>query len=652
MKNIIKYALSGAVALSTIVSCSNDFLDRAPLDSISPELYYRTEENLSTYTIGMYKAFSSHNEFSAGTFNFDNGTDNQAGTSGNGVFAKKQWRVGTGEQNWGFGDIRNANYFINIVEKRLKNNEISGNPTNINHYLGEGYFFRAYYYFNLLVNIGDAPIIKEVLSDDKELLIESSKRRPRNEVARFILEDLDKAISLLKSGDVENKNRISREVALLFKSRVALFEGSWEKYHKGTPFVPKGAGWPGEGKDYLKDYTIDIDSEINFFLSQAMDAAKQVADAKTLVMSNNAVSGQEVYGNPYYKMFADINMAQYSEVLLWRQYASGLSYHHNQTYLTGGAATGFTKSLVDSYLMRNGLPIYAANSGYNGDTTIDKVLEGRDDRLQMFVHRPGDYLNSNSGQKLPTPIPTILSIRERRATTGYMNKKGLLGDPTYYPAQNPSITGSIIFRATEAYLNYIEACYIRDNNLDATATKYWQQLRTRAGLPADFNITINATDLSKEDDWAKYSNGVLIDKTLYNIRRERRNEFIAEGMRWRDLKRWRALDQVKNYQIEGFNLWAEMYKLYKNDKGESTLREEPLENPNVSPKSNSTYLRPYQVRSKNNIFYEGYTWTLAHYLSPIGYRNFAIASPDGTAEKSVIYQNPYWPVEANGLPSQ
>lgn len=40
---------------------------------------------------------------------------------------------------------------------------------------------------------------------------------------------------------------------------------------------------------------------------------------------------------------------------------------------------------------------------------------------------------------------------------------------------------------------------------------------------------------------------------LYNIRRERRCEFIAEGMRKDDLFRWRSLDKMKDYTVEGFN---------------------------------------------------------------------------------------------------
>lgn len=77
------------------------------------------------------------------------------------------------------------------------------------------------------------------------MLIEASKRSPRNEVARFILSDLDKAIELLSNTPSGGKTRITKNAALLMKARVALFEATWEKYHAGTANVPNGPGWPG-----------------------------------------------------------------------------------------------------------------------------------------------------------------------------------------------------------------------------------------------------------------------------------------------------------------------------------------------------------------------------------------------------------------------
>lgn len=648
MNKILKktiLAFSSAIVLS---SCTNDFLDREPLDRTIPQNFYKNEGDLAAYTIGMYGAFNTHSNWDAGTFIADNNTDNQAGSSPSVIWAPGQWLVGQGTENWlsYFQRIRNVNYFINIVEERLKRNEVAGSPVNINHYLGEAYFFRAYAYFSALQTVGDFPIVKEVLPDNKEVLFNSSLRRPRNEVARFIIEDLNKAVTLLKSGAVENKNRVSREAALVLKSRVGLFEGSWLKYHKNTAFVPGGAGWPGANKEYLKSFSINIDSEIDYFLSQSMEASKMVADMIPLVSNQGAVNGSGVYSNPYFKMFADTNMGGYSEVLLWRSYAPGLADHHTQGYLNKGGGSGFTKSLIDSYLMKNGLPIYAAGSGYKGDARISDVVTDRDMRLQLFLQVPGDTYSATGGEPLIT-LPNITDNLENKSTTGYMNKKGLLGDPTYYTSTTNSINGSIVFRATEAYLNYIEASYIKSNSIDGTANMYWRALRRRAGLPEDYNATIAATDLSKEGDWAKYSAGQLVSPTLYNIRRERRNELIAEGFRYSDLRRWRALDQVRNAQIEGFNLYTSMYKDY--DAKGIKLRAEPDAQPNVSSKSNSIYLRPYQVVKANNPYYNGLNWSEAHYLSPIGFRNFLIAS-DGNAESSVIYQNPYWPIKAGGTP--
>lgn len=642
--NKIKSLLLQLLVVTTI-SCNN-FLDREPLDTVTPNVYLKSEQDLATYTISLY-SFPSHGDWSIGTFGYDNNTDNQASPNASDRWNPGLWRVGTSGGVWNFDRIRDINYFITNVEKNYAKKEITGNDSNIRHYIGEAYFLRANEYFSKLMNLGDFPIIKEVYSDDRAMLIEVSKRRPRNEVARFIIEDLNKAIELLKPGPVENKNRISKEVAQFLKSRVALYEGTWEKYHNNTAFVPGGPGWPGAGKDYLSGYSINIDSEINYFLGQAMDASKAIADVFPLVTNTHQTQTKAVFNNTYFKMFSDQDMYPYSEVLFWRQYSSKFLTNATQNYLNTGGGTGYTRSLIESFLMKNGLPIYTSGSGYNGDKELSDVRKDRDERLQLFLLVPEDDMDASStGNKL-AGYPNILDINESKSVTGYKVKKGLYGDPAYYGG-NTSITGSLIYRASEAYLNYIEACYVKNGSLDGSATVYWQQLRKRAGLPTDFYVTINATDLSKEDDWAKYSHGQLIDRTLYNIRRERRNELIAEGMRWEDLKRWRALDQINNYQIEGMNLWESMYKNY-SDNGVSRLRAEPEANPNVSPKANSIYLRPYQITSQNNNFYNGYNFTQAHYLNPIAYQHFLLAS-NGDPDKSTIYQNPYWPIQAGGAP--
>ena len=65
-------------------------------------------------------------------------------------------------------------------------------------------------------------------------MVAASKREPRYKVARFILQDLDNAIGMLSNNIPGGKNLITKNVALLLKSRAALFEASWLTYHKGT----------------------------------------------------------------------------------------------------------------------------------------------------------------------------------------------------------------------------------------------------------------------------------------------------------------------------------------------------------------------------------------------------------------------------------
>ena len=106
---------------------------------------------------------------------------------------------------------------------------------------------------------------------------------PRNEVADFILQDLDKAIEMLKDKGFANNNRINKQVAQLVKSRVALYEASYERYHKGSGRVPGDAEWPGA--KVHPGYTFDVDAHVKDLLGQAMDAAKAVAENITLAQN-------------------------------------------------------------------------------------------------------------------------------------------------------------------------------------------------------------------------------------------------------------------------------------------------------------------------------------------------------------------------------
>lgn len=678
MKKTLLYTL--LIAAGALTASCNDYLDCEPITDVSTTTYLYAESDLAAYAAKFYN--DSENEdnneygnilpshgsatYNLGLFRLDNGTDNQTADEPEKLFIKGQYYVGN-ENLWHkyFRKIRAANYFIETVTERYANGEISGNDTNIKHYIGEVYFFRAYIYFTALQNLGDFPILTEVLPDNYEAIREASKRRPRNEVARFILSDLDKAYEyMLPVAPVSN--RLNKDCAALVKSRVALFEGTWEKYHRGTAFVPGGPGWPGASMDYLKDFSIDIDSEIKYFLQQAIEAADIVAQGHTL-------------HEDYAALFNSIDLSGIDEILLWRKYSlnsDATSYHFVVSYLqrNGGGNVGFTRSMVDSYLMSDGLPIYAS-SDYKGDDTYSHIFSGRDPRMDQTILKTGDLLSDNPNFVTWTKsdgcgyfyrAEIFEAQKENSNPTGYCLRKGLntSGD---MQSTKESYTGCPIFRAAEAYLNYMEAYYELNGSLDGKCATYWKALRTRAGMSTDYQKTIDHTDMSKEKrDWGSYSAGTQINATLYNIRRERRIELAAEAFRMADLKRWRALDQVQNVHIQGCNFWDSIYQLYTAPYAEDAVNPIPTitlieygstsGTANISAKNDEyaegKYLLPYR-KNAANIGFNGLNWNTAKYLYPISNKEFRLTTAtegSNDYDSSTIYQNPGWSKNDGTLP--
>lgn len=646
----LKYIFLFSATLLMGTACS-DFLDKEPISDNVDGNFFTAENQLEPYCNNMYGLFPDHGT-GTGTFGYfttDNNSDDMTTVNAVDNFLPQRIQVGSSGSYGSFSTIRNCNLFLQRTQENIDKGTLSYDD-NIKHYIGEMYFFRAYVYFSLLKTYGDFPIVTEVLTDgDYAANVEANKRKPRNEVARFILEDLDKAIErLYPKSNGFTAHRLNRECALLFKSRVALYEATWEKYHAGTARVPGGPGWPGDAASFNTDMT----AEINFFLEQAIESAKLVGDASVLMAD---------YAGLYNK--TDLS-GQRDEVLLWRMYSEEAKVQNQVVGATHGYGsidtdkgtfifvhgdgTGFTRSLVDSYLMADGLPIYASEN-YQGDKSLVDVMTNRDLRLVTSVGKPGDKIMTFNGKDIMYQYPGLTAAAGgiRVTSTGYIPRKGWVDNDVIYNNAYPLALP--IFRAAEAYLNYIEAYYLRYNTLDdLTLDKYWKALRARAGVDTDYKKTIAATDLTKEIDLARYSGTNLIDATLYNIRRERRSEFIADGMRKDDLYRWRALDMMQNYWVEGMNYWDEFHTDF--EKACEACKQTYMA-PNDA--SVSKYLRP---QGKNELVnkHNGYCFETANYLSPLSYDVFRMSTPEegGDVSTSVVYQNPGWPIEPGGFAIQ
>ena len=647
--------------MASVTSC-NDYLEQEPPSSLTPENFYTSEDQVQAVANRFYQdIMPGHGGWDYGTYTNDNNTDVQASRSPSAKFSSNLWRTSQSEGDWSWGNVRNVNFQLAQLKTKLEEGAISGNETNIRQYIGEIYFFRAYAYFELLKKYGDLPILTEALPDDEAVLVAASKRQPCNEVARFIINNLDTAATFMKDEFESRHTRISVDAARLFKSRVALYMGSWLTNFAGTPFVPLGSGWPGAEKNSGYNFpTGSLDNEAKYFFEVAAAAAEQVADKykASLTVNNGVVPQAEGQSNPYLELWGTTSCAGKSEILLWREYSKSLGVQNDIEVAVekGNIGTGVTRSLVERYLMADGKPIYNSSFVYD-DSEIAKVVANRDPRLAVMLKVPGqvncfknvsDVAGTHWTEKEPVPNITNANA-EDGYITGYAIRKGMTFDRSL-TANGGSYNVCVIFRATEALLNYIEAEYMLTKNINAGKIMYWRKVRECAGFTGDGldpQVTIAATDMSKEAlDWGAYTAGKLLtDPILYNIRRERSCEFLAEGLRDMDLKRWRSYEQLitKPVYAEGIHLWGTTMESWYND-----LVADGTSSSNVSQRSISEYHCPHVVNMTNNSYAKGLTWRMAYYLQPLPLRQFLLTAPDhSSVSASPLYQNPYWPTETD-----
>ena len=421
MKIMKKYIAFIGVAI-LLGSCS-DFLEREPLSFKSEEAYFHTAEDFKLSVNDLYKYLPTNNSIWGGTYSEDCKSDNQCSSSYYAIFLNNgDYRTkaqSNGNNVWSFSRLRAINYSLNKIEEAVDG---ADDQVLARHYLGEAYWFRAYEYFRMLRDYGDLPIVKKIMNDDEAELTAASKRYPRNEVARFIISDLQKAISLLQDKAPE-AGRITQDAAYALLARVALYEASWERYHAGTCFVPGNDKWPG--KTTWPDFKFEAGSaeaEVNWFLDQAIEAADHVAAKRPL-------------DDDYQAMFNnyETEFPEGSEVILARYYQKGVLSHSCSAFLKNGGGCGATRALVNSFLMQNGLPIYAKGSGYKGDK-VDTYTEfqERDPRLTGSVRAAGRYITTRYDEEQGKNVndttfynkPLIYNAGNEKATTATTSASG------------------------------------------------------------------------------------------------------------------------------------------------------------------------------------------------------------------------------------
>jgi starch-binding outer membrane protein, SusD/RagB family len=517
MKKIIYTGI--IIIFSISFSCNDDeYLNLTPLDRVSELDFWTTTNDLELYVNRFYHSliYSKYGEWShGGMLHDDNNSDNMHSSVPDELFSGLA-TVLTGNGRWNYSIIREINIMLD------KYDEIDIPDSQKDPYFGEAFWFRAYYYYQLVKSYGDVPWIAKTLNTDSEELF--APRSPRNEVIDNILADLDKAIEMLPTRDANTGNRVNKEVALLLKSRIALYEGTWEKYHNGSIFGVSGSN----GENYLQT---------------AAEAAKALIDMNSvnLYSTGNAESD-------YREIFNSNDLSSVTEALLWKKYDYGLGLTHEFQYRCFRLPhnTGLTKSLIDDYLCIDGKPI-SSSSLYEGDHSLLDVVTNRDPRLRQMIIVPGDVMHMVGSQVTETfetwfgGRTWIYESEQLMCTTGYQLKKG--GDPESAYWDNPiCITAQVYFRYAEALLNYAEAKAELGTITQADIDLSINKIRSRAGMP-DLQIS----SIEEDPDW----DFPELSPVINEIRRERRVEYACEGFRFDDLARWRAHELIVGKRPKG-----------------------------------------------------------------------------------------------------
>jgi hypothetical protein len=397
-----------------------------------------------------------------------------------------------GDVNWRWNTLRSINYFL------VNNNNPAVLEKTRNNYNGIARFFRAWFYFEKVKRYGDVPWIDKPLDVSDPAL--HGGRDSRTVVMDHVLEDLDYAIANITSTNEGSRTLITKDVALALKSRVALFEGTYRKYHPEIALQGTADKW----------------------LNESANSAKVLMDSKRYSLYTG--SGPT---DSYRQVFIrDVPIAQ--EVLLTNAQSTALAVRHQANWIFTSATTGvrfsFIRQFINTYLNIDGTP-FTNTAGYQ-QMTFQEETKNRDRRLSQTIRTPG-YKRIQAGVQIPGPPAFTYTY------TGY--------HPIKWSVDDVAMDGGALntnavhlFRYAEVLLNYAEAKAELGQMTDADWAATIGALRSRAGITGGLTTLPTVADpYLKSVYFPNISNPVILE-----VRRDRGIELAMEGLRFYDIVRW------------------------------------------------------------------------------------------------------------------
>ena len=543
MKKALKYYKYVAVLLIlsvTVASCKK-YLDVAPQAAITDEEVFGTFARYQGYVEDLYQAIPAmeRSRYNVANWNFSNDVYNAQAQSFSHFFEIGDYWKWTND-NYGFFNgstssnvnaigeeaanpqrrpgfwidgwmgIRTANIAIQNIDM------LQGTEEERNLILGQAYFFRAFFHFNILACWGGVPYVDKVFSGNDKL---DWSRLSYLETAERIAEDLEKAIELLPKSWDET--------------------GPGAKLGNNAGRVTKGAAYGYLGKNWLYaasplmngmatgDYT-SYNAELAKKAADAFNGLLKLADEGyygllswedysknfwTMTANENLMGKEWVWGHPYYRQSGQVSRGE-----------------HLLTAL-GGTNVGYcppTLELVNKFGMSNGLPIDANGSGYDPSHPWDN----RDPRFYYSLVLDGEkIIHYSTNFPADTYAQFYTGGRHRiNATTGFGQKKFLGKGANNKDARwNANYIFIVPYmRLAHVYLMYAEAANEgyggpegRSPGGVMSAKEAVDFVRARAGVPV-----VDARFLTSKEVFRN------------TVRNEIGVEVCLEAHQWFDYRRW------------------------------------------------------------------------------------------------------------------
>lgn len=525
MKKII-YILLGSTL--SMMSCDS-LLDRPELTKItdSEGNYWRNENDLRLFANDFYPNYFVGYNTAFGTayapltgYNFADDFTSQGaqanllgtvptGTGGSSSAAISVLRLEHPGPNWNFYWVRKANLLLSRIETTAKNN-ISEEA--FNHWTAVGRFFRGYEYSRLVSNFGDIPYYdQEVSVSNPEDMYKT--RDPRGEVMDKVYDDFRFVLDNMRESD--GNGYVNRYAAAALISNLMLFEGSWQKYHNldGT-----------RAKKYLE---------------MARDAAQYVME-----------SGKWSFSADFKSLFASESLAGNPEVIFHRTYDDGLAVRHAVGSYSNGTesqARSANLDLLKDFISVDG-KVWQNSAVTNANSfRLQDLAKTRDPRFEATFM---DTVNASASG-------TFVYAHK------FAGREALSYIGSSYPPKwgsNTNTNDAPIVRLAEVVLNWIEAKQILaefyggaavtqadlDRSINAIRNRPLDNVATAKGVTKTAPLILASlpNDPERESD---------VSPLMWEIRRERRMEFVFEYARIQDIRRWKKLHYL-NFTSEDYRL--------------------------------------------------------------------------------------------------